>query len=169
MRRARLLAVALVLLAGCDGGSPPAAAPTPDRPAGCPDSVPAPADAPWVPSLPTTETPGRLVPDADPVEALVCRYEPGDDGARLVGAVTLTSGLGTVRTDLLLPRTTEAICRPAGPLGVPYLVRLSYADGDLWLSAVHGPGGCSGNGAFTTPVDLGGRVAEAYRTRAWTP
>lgn len=138
---------------------------------GCPDEVPLDVGAPWVPQPPTTQTPGRLVPDADPVEALVCRYRPGDGTqATLVGGVLLETGLNRIRTDLQPSAVPAGQGRPC-PDGarVPHLMRLRYADGDLWLSATQAPGDCtaSGNGAFVTDTYLGDRFAEAYESLAW--
>lgn len=178
----RLLApLLLIALVGC--GDTPAdrtgdlqAAPTgaatseamtPD----CPDAfeVAAGGGEPWVPQPPTTQTDGRLVPDADPVDALVCRYAPEGE---LVGSEPLDGGLDRIRHDLLVPEKQdgqERVCTLIGGGLVPHLMRLSYADGDLWLSATTDPNSCtdSGNGAFVTPAYLGSRLATAYDSGSW--
>ena len=139
----------------------------------CPEQVPLDAGALWVPESPTTETPGRLVPDADPVEALVCRYRPGaGTSAVLVDGVLLEAGLDRIRTELapaLTPAGPRRACDAGDGPPVPHLVRLRYADGELWLAAPQVPGDCaaSGNGVFVTGTYLGDRFAEAYDERAW--
>jgi hypothetical protein len=176
MSRTCALVAAVLVLAACAEGPQGSATPTetPSAAAGCPESFPAPDGDPWVPAEPTTETPGRLVPDADPVEALVCRY--GDvfevDTAALQGEVVLERGLDRIRTDLLVPARVEAAERACTQIGggqVPHLVRLRYADGELWLSAVQDPNRCTGtgNGDFVSSAYLGDRLAQAYDTAAW--
>ena len=168
------------------GPASPTAAPTspaPSEPAaleGCPASFLA-SVTPWVPAPPTTETPGSLVPDADPVTAVICRYEPiagmtptsGAAPAALVGEVSLASGLDRVRLDLAaspLAAGPPPTCPATGPR-VPYLLRLDYADGSLWVSSVQDPGSCaaSGNGVFVTSAHLGGVLASSYDAAAWSP
>jgi hypothetical protein len=158
------------LLSSCgqeeDAGTGPSPSPVT---AGCPQQLPAAEGAPWVPAPPTTETPGRLVPDADPVEALVCRY---DEAGAAAGEVLLEGGLDRIRTDLLVPERVDGAERACTLIGggvVPHLVRLRYADGELWLSAVQEPNRCSltGNGAFVSSAHLGERVAQAYDTGSW--
>ena len=140
---------------------------------GCPERFESDAEQPWVPAAPTTETPGRLVPDADPVDALVCRYAPLAEGpSELVGERLLPGPLTAVRGDLSLPETPsgqQRACTQIDGPQVPYLVRLRYADGELWLSAVQEPNRCTdtGNGAFVTSTYLGDRFAAAYETGAW--
>ena len=155
-------------------GSPTAAAATlapPVAPADvpplvCPAVVPPVAGDPWVPAPPSTATEGRLVPDADPVEALVCRYGPaGPGGARLEGEQLITTGLERLRLDLDVRAGARPPC-PASPPAVPHLARLTYADGDLWLAAAEGCDG-AGNGQFVTPAPVGERLAEAFATGAW--
>lgn len=164
--------------------SPAPSSPAPSEPAaldGCPASFRASA-TPWVPAPPTTETPGRLVPDADPVTAVVCRYQPlasgtptsGAGPAALVGEVPLASGLDRVRLDLAASPPAAGpppTCPAAGGPRVPYLLRLDYADGSLWVSSVQDPGSCaaSGNGVFVTGTHLGGVLARSYDAAAWGP
>jgi len=144
----------------------------------CPTSFLASA-SPWVPAPPTTETPGRLAPDADPVTAVVCRYAPvaagpaaGGGPAALVGEVALTRRLDRVRGDLALARAPAAPspCSRAGGTVVPHLMRLDYADGSLWISATRASGECtpSGNGAFVTSTYLGEVLSSSYDAAAWT-
>lgn len=185
-----VLSAAALLLAGCgdvpvEVGRPPGlptALSAPDvgpatQDGSCPTEFPAVA-GPWVPELPTTETPGRLVPDADPVGALVCRY--ADRSSREGQAVPLraqaevTQGLERVRADLHLPEALPGRSRSCTQVGgpvVPHLVRLDYADGSLWVSAVEDPNSCteSGNGAFITTAYLGDRLATAFDDRRWPP
>jgi hypothetical protein len=65
------------------------------------------------------ETPGRLVPDADPVEALVCRYPLlgedllGEDPAELAGGPLLAGDRTTIRIDLACPSSCRARNRAA--------------------------------------------------------
>jgi hypothetical protein len=184
----RLLLVLALLLAGCgqeSGGgtadgldvttSPSPVGPaTPDG--SCPPEHPAVA-GPWVPETPSTDTEGRLVPDADPVLAVVCRYaERPNSGppqsAALVDSTEVTDGLRTVRTDLHLPGEQlrqGRVCTDMGGSLVPHLVRFDYADGSLWLSAAVEPNRCtnSGNGAFTTGAYLGQLLGDAFDTGRW--
>ena len=178
MRRVAALVGAVLALSSCGGGAEPGGgtggSPQPPVADGCPERYATAGDEPWVPAPPTTQTPGRLVPDADPVEALVCRYGDvsGAGGAALVGEVRLEAGLDRVGADLLLPARVEGAqraCTRVGGAVVPHLVRLRYADGELWLSARQEPDGCtaSGNGRFVTSTYLGDRLAQAYDARAW--
>jgi hypothetical protein len=175
VRRAAALVGAVLALSSCGQGAERGVERETRRrrppPTGCPDRYAAADPEPWVPAPPTSETQGRLVPDADPVEALVCRYGDvsGAESAALAGGVQLGSGLDRMRTDLLLPARVEGAqvaCTQIGGAVVPHLVRLRYADGELWLSARQEPNGCtdSGNGEFVTSTYLGDRLAEAYDT-----
>lgn len=170
MRRTLLLVP--LLLVACGGGeraelsapSPPA-----DVVEACPEQFSSTGTEPWVPAEPTTETPGRLVPDADPVEALLCRYGEAEE---LAGQVVLTEGLNGLRHDLLVPEELEGreqVCTLIGGGLVPHLMRLTYADGDLWVSAVQDPNSCTGtgNGDFVSSAYLGDRLAAAYDSRSW--
>jgi hypothetical protein len=134
-------------------------------------------DGPWVPEVPSAETEDRLVPDADPVSAHICRYEARQNSGEpvplvLAGEVEVTEGLGAVRRDLHLPALLEGrerSCTLVGGALVPHLVRFDYADGSVWVSATQEPNACndSGNGTFTTGVPLGDRLAEAFDTGRW--
>ncbi|CAN5233769.1 hypothetical protein BH24ACT10_BH24ACT10_14750 [soil metagenome] len=136
-------------------------------------------DGPWVPELASAETDGRLVPDADPVLAHVCRYAAGQNSGEpapleLAGDVEVTAGLGAVRRDLHLPARLEGAERSCTAIGgplVPHLVRFDYADGSVWVSATQEPNACtdSGNGTFTTGVPLGDRLAVAFDSGRWPP
>lgn len=185
VHRSAVLAVLAVLLAlaACGDSADPDADAPPATPTvtlaadGCPATLPVGEPVPWVPAPPTTETPGRLAPDADPVEALVCRYEDVSGtpagSASLVGERVVTAGLDRVRHDLLLPARvpggTRACTAMGGPVE-PHLVRFSYADGELWLAATRDPNSCqdSGNGAFTTSAYLGDVLQESYDASTWT-
>ena len=188
MRSVLLLAVSLVV-AGC-GGATELAGPGPGvgaRAAGpsagpatqdgaCPAMFPA-VDGPWVPELPTAETVERLVPDADPVLAHVCRYTARQNSGdpvplALAGQADVSAGLGAVRGDLHLPALLTGAGRACTEIGgelVPHLVRFDYADGSVWVSAAQEPNSCtdSGNGAFLTGVHLGDSVAQAFDTGRW--
>ena len=170
MRRSAALVGVVLVLASCGQGEDAATGPSSSPvTAGCPQQYPAADGAPWVPAPPTTETPGRLVPDADPVEALVCRY---DEAGAAAGEVLLEGGLDRIRTDLLVPARVEGAERACTLIGggvVPHLVRLRYADGELWVSAVQEPNRCSatGNGAFVSSAYLGDRLAQAYDAATW--
>lgn len=169
MRRTAALVGVVLALSSCGQGEDAETAPSPTAAAGCPERFLVQDGVPWVPSPPTTETPGRLVPDADPVEALVCRY---DESGAVDGEVLLEAGLDRLRTDLLVPARVEGAERACTLIGggvVPHLVRLRYADGELWLSAVQEPNRCTltGNGAFVSSAHLGERVAQAYDAGAW--
>jgi hypothetical protein len=177
--RLALLAAVVLAAAGCGDASDVAGrglvGPATED-GSCPATFPA-EDGPWVPEVPTAETEGRLVPDADPVLAHICRYEAGSNtGERvpleLAGEVDVTDGLNVVRRDLHLPALldgSERACTLAGGPLVPHLVRFDYADGSVWVSATQEPNSCndSGNGAFTTGVPLGDLLAEAFDTGRW--
>lgn len=138
----------------------------------------------------------RLVPDAVPIEAIVCRYASDQQMTRTVSApspgstsvaptrssltasVPLVQGLEAVPHDLAwLPRrpTSDAphVCTlMAGPT-TPYVLGLRYAghtgDGSVWVAALDDPNACgdSGNGAFTTKTSLGSTFATAARQKRW--
>lgn len=183
-RSAALLAVVLVAV-GCGGvselagpapavGGPSAGPATQDG--ACPAVYPA-VNGPWVPELPSAETDSRLVPDADPVLAHICRYTARQNSGdpvplELAGQADVRAGLAAVRRDLHLPALpvgAERSCTAIGGELVPHLVRFDYADGSVWLSAAQEPNSCtdSGNGAFTTGIQLGDRLATAFDTGRW--
>ena len=188
MRSAVLLAV-VVIAAGC-GDAPELAAPAPapapaatgpaagpaTQDGACPAVYPA-VDGPWVPELPSAQTDGRLVPDADPVLAHICRYTPRQNSGdpvplALAGQADVSAGLGAVRGDLHLPALLTGAGRACTAIGgelVPHLVRFDYADGSVWVSAAQEPNSCtdSGNGAFTTGIQLGDRLATALDSSRW--
>ncbi len=172
----RLLpAAAALLLTACGSGTT-----TPGQPAapeGCPASVvvsPAERVPVPVPQDPTAETTGRLVPQEPPTSARVCTYGPVDGDAEpgpvaLSGDVALTGGLERVPQDLLLPRATGGggACTPApGPVA-GRLLRLTYPDGVVWVSAGDGCGG-TGNGPFRSDVDRADLLAASAAAGAWT-
>ena len=176
----RRLAVLLLLLAAGCGGAPadnltaPSPAAPPQPVAGCPDEFVAGDSEPWVPERPTTDTDGRLVPDADPVEATICRYGAlREEPSLLDGEMTLEGGLDRIRHDLLLPRKLDGASRACTAIGgarVPHLMRLSYADGDLWISSVQDANSCedTGNGDFVSGAYLGDDLAASYDAGAWS-
>lgn len=153
-------------------GAPPAVPPADAEP--CPATYDTAASQPWVPAPPRTETAGRLAPDADPVEVVLCRYAPVTTGpAALDGApVRIGSELLQVRTDLQVPPRTgdSRACTPEGPR-VPYLARLTYADGDLWVASADTANGCAdtGNGVFVSGSSRGEQLAASYDAGAWVP
>ena len=177
-------------LTGCVGDDGRAAGGASSSPAGpsSPASEPAATDScpasfpigatPWVPAPPTTQTDGRLAPDADPVTAVVCRYRdvgpaPSEAGpSALVGEVALVGGLDRVRLDLLLPRLRpgqSSDCTVVGGPLVPHLVRFDYADGSLWVSSLQDADACqgSGNGVFVTAAHLGAALSASYDAGRW--
>lgn len=175
----------MVIAAGCGDAAelaapapaatgPSAGPATPDG--ACPAVYPA-VDGPWVPELPSAETDGRLVPDADPVLAHICRYTPRQNSGdpvplELAGEADVRAGLGAVRRDLHLPALLDGAGRECTAIGgdlVLHLVRFDYADGSVWLSAAQEPNSCtdSGNGALITGVQLGDRLAVAFDTGRW--
>lgn len=146
----------------------------------CPDRHLGSGKQPWVPAPPMAAAEDRLVPDADPVEAVVCRYralggeadELGADSGGLEGEVRLEGGLSRVRTDLLWPAEVEGsqrVCTTTGGSLTPYLVRLRYPGGVVWLSTVQEANGCSptGNGAFVSAVPSADHWAQAYGSASW--
>lgn len=139
------------------------------------DTAADPATAqPWVPAPPGTQTDGRLAPDADPVEVVLCRYAAVTTGrAGLDGPpVRISADLQRVRTDLQVPARVaqDRACTSEGPQ-VPYLARLTYADGDLWISSTDTANGCAatGNGVFVSGSSRGGQLAASYDAGAWVP
>lgn len=160
--------------AGTPTGSPdpPAIPPADAQP--CPAAYDTAAPQPWVPAPPVTETAGRLAPDADPVEVVLCRYAPVTTGpAALDGPpVRIGSDLLRVRTDLQVPAKTASgrACSPEGPR-TPYLARLTYADGDLWVASTDTANGCAdtGNGVFVSGSARGEQLAASYDAGAWVP
>ena len=146
-----------------------------DTSAACDDTAgAAAAEQPWVPAPPGTQSDGRLAPDADPVEIVLCRYAEVTSGpARLDGApVRVGTGLQRVRTDLQVPARVAGVraCTSEGPR-VPYLARLSYADGDLWVASTDTDNGCAhtGNGVFVSGSSRGGQLAASYDAGVWVP
>ena len=176
-------ATALLLLTACSsggdrgGGDDPSAGPAAVPPADaqpCPAAYDTAAPPPWVPALPGTETEGRLAPDADPVEVVLCRYAAVTAGPSGLNGPPVRIGvdLQRVRTDLQLPPKAAdgRACTPEEP-GVPYLARLSYAYGDLWVSSTVTPNGCAdtGNGVFVSGSSRGAQLAASYDAGAWVP
>ncbi len=136
------------------------------------DDLAAVPDVPSAPVMPRGVDPtSRLVPDAVPVEAIVCRYgsdeqmtsaastpSPGatlDSGTprrtSLSGSVPLTQGLAGVPDDLAwLPRRPASdglrMCTFKGGPTTPYLLGLRYAgatgEGLVWVAASDDPSGC---------------------------
>jgi len=151
----------------------PAAVPPADAQP-CPAGYDTAAPQPWVPEPPGTGTEGRLAPDADPVEVVLCRYAAVTSGpAALDGpAVRIGADLQRVRTDLQVPPKVadNRPCMPEDPR-VPYLARLSYADGDLWVSSTNTANGCAdtGNGVFVSGSSRGAQLAASYDAGAWVP
>jgi hypothetical protein len=202
MRPLPVLLLTAALLAGCGqaGGGTAGGAGVPGGPADgaagaaapepCPERV-EPADPPAVPHPPSADTGGRLVPDAVPTAAVLCRYAPGSNlpaergtpGApgtpatpepgTLVGERPLTGGLDRVPHDLLLPRALPGQTRPCTLIGgavTPYLLRLDYPDGQVWVATAQDPNSCrdAGNGELVTKEPLGDRFAASYDAGAWT-
>lgn len=156
-----------------DPSADPAAVPPADAQP-CPAAYDTSAPQPWVPAPPGTETEGRLAPDADPVAIVLCRYAAVTTGpAALDGPpVRIGADLQRVRTDLQVPPkpADNRTCTPEGPQ-VPYLARLTYADGELWVSSTHSANGCAatGNGVFVSGSSRGAQLAASYDAEAWVP
>ncbi len=155
------------------GSADPGAVPPADAEP-CPAAYDTAAPQPWVPARPGTDTAGRLAPDADPVEVVLCRYAPVTTGpAPLDGPpVRIGSDLTRVRTDLQVPAKTgdSRACTPEGDR-VPYLARLTYADGDLWVASTATANGCAetGNGVFVSGSSRGEQLAASYDAEEWVP
>ena len=151
----------------------PAAVPPADAQP-CPAAYDTAAPQPWVPALPGTQTEGRLAPDADPVEMVLCRYAAVTAGPAALDGPPVRIGvdLQLVRTDLqLAPKAADSrACTPQQP-SVPYLARLSYADGDLWVSSAATANGCAdtGNGVFVSGSSRGAQLAASYIAGVWVP
>jgi hypothetical protein len=143
---------------------------------GCPTSHPESRDFSneyWVPSKPSAAgTDDRLVPDTVPSGMQLCAYLH-DDGGDLTGQRAVTGNLTAARESLAwLPQQGDGQSCPyylAMTDGDYYLIRLSYADGDVvWVAA---PGNhCAGasNGVFDTSANLLDFVAPAYEQGVWT-
>ncbi len=151
----------------------------------CPDSTVAPHLEPAVPQQPPQAVRDRLVPPQLPTSAWMCRYEPvvevGHEASaapkastrRFEGAVELLGDLGGLR-DLAWARRAPGplaskFCTTMGGPVTPYLLRLSYPSGDVWIYGSSDPNYCAGasNGAFTTGAYLGAAFDEAYRSAHW--
>ncbi|CAN5337593.1 hypothetical protein BH24ACT10_BH24ACT10_15330 [soil metagenome] len=151
----------------------PAAVPPADAQP-CPAEYDTAAPQPWVPAPPATETEGRLAPDADPVEVVLCSYAAVTSGPVALDGppVRIGADLQRVRTDLQVPpkATGSRACTPEDPR-VPYLARLTYADGDLWVSSTDTANGCAdtGNGVFVSGSSRGAQLAASYDAGAWVP
>ena len=107
----------------------------------------------------------------------ICRYTGRQNSGdpvplKLAGEADVRAGLGAIRRDLHLPDLLGGAGRSCTAVGgelVPHRVRSDYADGSVWVSAAQEPNGCtdSGNGAFTTGLQLGDRLALAFDTGRW--
>lgn len=156
-------------------GSPPPAEPCPavlDTSPGGPPAVPAP---------PPAGLSGALVPGEFPIAVAVCRYTdagafgPTGDGeppeqVALDGERELTRGLEQLPYDLAVPAGTEVGgCRLVGGPLVPYLMRLTYPAGTVWVATRSDLNSCElvTNGAFTSAVYVGDQVAASFDAGAW--
>lgn len=156
-----------------DPSSDPAAVPPADAQP-CPAEYDTATPQPWVPAPPGTETEGRLAPDADPVEVVLCRYAAVTTGPAALDGPPVRIGvdLQRVRTDLQVPpkAADNRACTPEDPR-VPYLARLTYPDGDLWVSSTDTANGCAdtGNGVLVSGSSRGAQLAASYDAGAWVP
>ena len=154
-----------------DPSADPAAVPPADAQP-CPAEYDTATPQPWVPAPPGTETEGRLAPDADPVEVVLCRYAAVTTGPAALDGPPVRIGvdLQRVRTDLQVPpkAADNRACTPEDPR-VPYLARLTYPDGDLWVSSTDTANGCAdiGNGVFVSGSSRGAQLAASYDAGAW--
>lgn len=140
---------------------------------GCPqtfDGVPAPPQG----AVPD----GRLVPDGEPAEALLCSYV-GDNTVSSTGLPLSAEVLVELPAEELLaglraaePVPEERFCTLIGGTEVNHLLRLRFADATVWVFTTDDPNSCSttSNGAATlvTSVapaltDLAGLPARHYR------
>lgn len=168
-----------------DGDSSPSTAPAEPAPADpCPTDVPRdnPSRIPAVPAPPPADFAGSLVPDQVPTAVTICRYadtSPGSGSASassepdgLQGERELLGGLENLPADLAVPAGLEiGLCTAIGGAVIPYLVRLTYPAGTVWLSTMSEVNGCSlvSNGEFTSPVYVAGQVARSYDAGSWVP
>jgi hypothetical protein len=129
-----------------------------------------PGRPPTVPAPPPVGWHGALVPGQAPVAAAICRYS---DASAFSGAATgreppeqvaleserqLTGGLDDVVSDLSVPAGTEVGgCTLVGGPIVPYLLRLTYPTGTVWVGSRSDLNSCElvTNGAFTSAVYVG--------------
>ena len=175
-------ALVVALVAGCAAGDDGERVQRAVAVEDCPQAVPE-GDGPQVPADPTAETGRRLLPEGvDPTGALVCRYGPQGDfrppsappAGALVGRRQLTGGLEQLADDLFLPRRLAGqgrVCTLIGAARTPYLLRLTYPDGVVWLATAQDANSCVDltNGTFTTHEYVGDRFAAAYETGEWRP
>ncbi|WP_088289552.1 hypothetical protein [Kineosporia sp. A_224] len=143
------------------------------------------AGDPWVPGSPSVPDGGdRLVPQAVPQRALLCRYAPADGaefragapawaGPALAGSVVLVGPLDTLAGDLTwLPEERLGAPRTCTAIGGPttrFLLGLTYPDGVVWVAGNEDPNGCdqSWNGRFATGTNLGRQLAATFDAKTW--
>lgn len=149
----------------------------------CPERLPVADDERSVAAPPAPGPSDRLVPQQVPTAVLVCRYEDtsifGPTGTRerpteveLDAERVLTAGLERLPDDLAVPRGEAfGVCSSAGGPTVPYLLRLDYPRGPVWLSTSTEVNSCAvvTNGAFTAASYVGRQVEASYDARAWVP
>ena len=174
-RRVLPLLLAAVLLTACgeitDASDQPSAAPT--APA-CPATLDARDLRPVVPARPTAAgAEDRMVPEGLPDSVTICRYSGVAAGPSSLEGSRDLAVFDTVADDLHLPAAIDGegrACTLIGGVHVPYLVRLQYPSGTVWVSTYSEPNGCqdTGNGAFTSKVYVGGDVAASYDAGRWT-
>ena len=174
--RHRLLPLLLaVLVAACGdvttAGSEPS--PSPSAPE-CPGTFDGRELKPAVPAPPSApDSEGRLVPETQPRSVAICRYSGVQDApSSLEGTRHLRDFTG-IADDLQLPAVVPGegrACTLIGSVHVPYLVRLQYPSGIVWVSTYSDANGCqdTGNGTFTSKVYIGDDVASSYDAGRWT-
>lgn len=128
---------------------------------------------PQVPSPPTADgTAGRLVPASVPTSAVLCRYSVlRQEPSTLEGQVEL-SGLDAVPGDLALPAKLPGeshACTAVGGPSTPYLLRLDYPSGTVWVGSHDEVNACvdTTNGAFTSSIYIGRDLAASYVAHRW--
>ncbi|MBI4939269.1 MAG: hypothetical protein HY830_00810 [Actinobacteria bacterium] len=140
---------------------------------------------PWVPGSPSVPDGGdRLVPQAVPQRALLCRYAPAEDadfrggatasaGPALDGSVVLVGPLDTLAGDLTwLPEErlgAPYACTAIGGPTTRFLLGLTYPDGVVWVAGNEDPNSCdrSWNGRFATGTNLGRQLAATFDAKTW--
>lgn len=151
--------------------------------ASCPEQVGYPVDVP-APSVTARDLAGgRLVPEAVPSAAVLCRYVqdppatlPPPTGYtatfRLEGSHELDR-LDALANDLQVPPKVPAeshACTLVGGPTLPYLLRLDYPSGSVWVGTSDDVNSCSdvSNGVTSSSVYLGADFAASYSARRWT-
>jgi len=145
----------------------------------CPAALKA-HDPYWVPALPSgIDGASRLIPTETPLTASVCGYgiysvnvaarastKPHNETRMLTGDLNAITqqlawmvpkhGLESCDLSLVVPTDAEA-----------FLVRLTYADGSVWLAVPGNHCGDVSNGVFQSSTTAGASAASALATGVW--